>query len=47
MLEKLVLLRPLGNVVYLMPPLITPEEVISDTVEKLGDVLNRDNNRPG
>ena len=30
-----ILIRPLGNVVYLMPPLITPEDILSRTVEAL------------
>jgi adenosylmethionine-8-amino-7-oxononanoate aminotransferase len=30
-----ILIRPLGNVVYLMPPLITPEDILTQTVEAL------------
>ena len=30
-----ILIRPLGNVVYLMPPLITPEDILSQTVSAL------------
>jgi adenosylmethionine-8-amino-7-oxononanoate aminotransferase len=30
-----ILIRPLGNVVYLMPPLITPEDILTRTVEAL------------
>jgi adenosylmethionine-8-amino-7-oxononanoate aminotransferase len=30
-----ILIRPLGNVVYLMPPLITPEGILTQTVEAL------------
>jgi adenosylmethionine-8-amino-7-oxononanoate aminotransferase len=35
LLRNGILIRPLGNVVYLMPPLITPEDVLSRTVEAL------------
>lgn len=39
MLENRILVRPLGNVVYLMPPVITPEPLIADAVEKLKQAL--------
>ena len=34
-----VLLRPLGNVLYLMPPLITPEDVLRDAARKLFEAM--------
>jgi len=30
-----ILVRPLGNVVYLVPPLVTPDELLTDACEKL------------
>lgn len=33
LMSKGVMLRPLGNVLYLMPPLITPDEILVETVE--------------
>ena len=35
LLVRGILTRPLGNVVYLMPPLITPEDILTRTVETL------------
>jgi adenosylmethionine-8-amino-7-oxononanoate aminotransferase len=35
LLHNGILIRPLGNVVYLMPPLITPEDILTQTVEAL------------
>jgi adenosylmethionine-8-amino-7-oxononanoate aminotransferase len=35
LLSNGILIRPLGNVVYLMPPLITPEDVLIRTVKAL------------
>lgn len=35
LMKEEVLLRPLGNVLYLTPPLITPEDLMRDTVRKL------------
>jgi adenosylmethionine-8-amino-7-oxononanoate aminotransferase len=35
LLSQGILIRPLGNVVYLMPPLITPEDILISTVEAL------------
>jgi adenosylmethionine-8-amino-7-oxononanoate aminotransferase len=31
-----ILLRPLGNVVYVMPPLVTPEPVLRELVRAVG-----------
>ena len=39
-LDKGVLLRPLGNVVYLLPPYSTPIELIEDTIQKILETLN-------
>lgn len=39
LLKKGILIRPLGDVVYLMPPLITPEDVLVDLVNKLHDAV--------
>ncbi len=39
LLSNGILIRPLGNVVYLMPPLIIPEDVLSRTVETLRKAL--------
>ena len=39
-LEKGVLLRPLGNVVYLLPPYSTPIELIEDIIQKILETLN-------
>jgi len=35
-----ILIRPLGNVVYLMPPLITPEDVLARIVEALHSAVD-------
>jgi adenosylmethionine-8-amino-7-oxononanoate aminotransferase len=37
--ERGILLRPLGDVVYLMPPLITPDAVLDELVDALADAL--------
>jgi adenosylmethionine-8-amino-7-oxononanoate aminotransferase len=37
--EKGVLLRPLGNVVYVMPPLVTPEPVLRELAGLLGTAM--------
>ncbi len=37
--ENGVLLRPLGNVVYVMPPLVTPEPVLRELVGLLGEAM--------
>lgn len=34
-----ILLRPLGNVIYLFPPLVTPAAVLTETVRQLGEAL--------
>ncbi|NVM57735.1 MAG: aminotransferase class III-fold pyridoxal phosphate-dependent enzyme [Desulfobacterales bacterium] len=34
-----ILIRPLGNVVYLMPPLITQEDILTQTVEALYNAI--------
>jgi adenosylmethionine-8-amino-7-oxononanoate aminotransferase len=34
-LQKSMLIRPLGAVIYLMPPLIAPEEILAETAAKL------------
>lgn len=39
MLDRHILLRPLGRVVYLMPPLITPEIELRGMVSALGEAL--------
>jgi len=39
MLEKGILTRPLGNVIYLMLPLVTPEEVLRKAVQALRDAV--------
>jgi adenosylmethionine-8-amino-7-oxononanoate aminotransferase len=39
MLKKGTLVRPLGATVYLMPPLITPEEVLAETVRFMLDAV--------
>ena len=39
MLSKGALLRPLGKVIYLMPPLVTPLEVLDDLVDMLSDSI--------
>jgi adenosylmethionine-8-amino-7-oxononanoate aminotransferase len=36
---KGILLRPLGNVVYVMPPLVTPEPVLKELVGALGEAM--------
>ncbi len=41
MLDAGVLIRPLGNVVYLMPPLITPPGLLEQTVETMAAALKR------
>jgi len=40
MLEAGVLIRPLGNTVYLMPPLTTPESLLSETINLMGGILS-------
>ncbi|MBN2301931.1 MAG: adenosylmethionine--8-amino-7-oxononanoate transaminase [Lentisphaerae bacterium] len=37
LMEQGILVRPLGNVVYLMPPLVTPPDVLTNAVRKLAD----------
>lgn len=39
MLKKGVLVRPLGNVVYLMPPLVTPADLLRETAALLGEAV--------
>jgi adenosylmethionine-8-amino-7-oxononanoate aminotransferase len=39
LLGRGILLRPLGNVVYLFPPLVTPGEVLADAVRQLRAVI--------
>lgn len=39
MLKKGVLVRPLGATVYLMPPLVIPDEVLAETVRLLLDAV--------
>jgi len=39
--EKGILIRPLGNVVYIMPPLVTPPEVLAELVGNLCDAVRR------
>ena len=39
LLAKGVLARPLGNVVYLMPPLVTPDGLIRETIDMLAETL--------
>jgi adenosylmethionine-8-amino-7-oxononanoate aminotransferase len=39
LLKKKILVRPLGNVVYLMPPLNMPRTILSSTVQALRDVV--------
>jgi adenosylmethionine-8-amino-7-oxononanoate aminotransferase len=43
MREKGVLVRPLGSTLYLMPPLNTPEEELSEVVDVFASVLARTN----
>lgn len=38
-LEKGILLRPLGNTIYLMPPYIVQEDEISQIAEKMSEIL--------
>ncbi len=37
--DRGILLRPLGNVIYLMPPLTTPDDVIRNTVQALAEAI--------
>jgi len=39
LLTRGVLVRPLGNVVYLMPPLVTPDGLIRETIDLLAETL--------
>lgn len=39
--EKGVLVRPLGNVVYLVPPLVTPEKVLAEAVDILAHAVEQ------
>ena len=39
LLDQGILIRPLGHVVYLMLPLVTPEAVVRETVRELGQAL--------
>jgi adenosylmethionine-8-amino-7-oxononanoate aminotransferase len=39
LLREGILLRPLGNVLYFMPPLIASEEVVRDAVARLGTAI--------
>ncbi len=39
LMRKGVIIRPLGDVIYLMPPLITPEEVLLDLVHELQSAM--------
>jgi adenosylmethionine-8-amino-7-oxononanoate aminotransferase len=39
-LERNVILRPIGNVVYLFPPLCTTEDELSDMLDRAGDALD-------
>ena len=41
LLEQGILLRPLSNVVYLMLPLVTPEDVLREAVSALGAAIRR------
>jgi adenosylmethionine-8-amino-7-oxononanoate aminotransferase len=38
---KGILIRPLGSVVYFMPPLVTPESVLAELTTCLRDALMR------
>ena len=39
LLRSGILLRPLGNVIYLMPPLVTPDDLLADTIRLIGEAL--------
>lgn len=39
MTHKGVLIRPLGNVIYLMPPLVTPDDILKRTIDLLANTL--------
>jgi adenosylmethionine-8-amino-7-oxononanoate aminotransferase len=39
-LERNVILRPIGNVVYLFPPLCTTESELSDMLDRTGAALD-------
>ncbi len=39
--EHNILIRPLGDVVYLMLPLIVDESLIHDTIQRIADCLVR------
>lgn len=39
LLRSGILLRPLGNVIYLMPPLITPDDLLAETIRLIGEAL--------
>ena len=45
MRDQGVLIRPLGNVIYLMLPLVTPGDVIADTVERLAEAAHTEGAR--
>jgi adenosylmethionine-8-amino-7-oxononanoate aminotransferase len=40
LLKQGILLRPLGNTLYLMPPLITPDRLLSKTIDLLAEILS-------
>ncbi|MDO9541715.1 MAG: aminotransferase class III-fold pyridoxal phosphate-dependent enzyme, partial [Kiritimatiellia bacterium] len=37
LLKHGILIRPLGNVIYLMPPLTTPDKLLADTIGLLAE----------
>ncbi len=42
LLDEGILLRPLGSVLYLMLPLVTPAEVLRETVQRLAAAIERE-----
>ncbi|MDD5484205.1 MAG: adenosylmethionine--8-amino-7-oxononanoate transaminase, partial [Kiritimatiellae bacterium] len=43
LLKKGVLIRPLGNTIYLMPPLNTPDKLLAATMDLLAGALEKEN----
>ena len=40
-----ILVRPLGNVIYLMPPFITPNGLLAEAISRLAEALKKQTKR--